>query len=74
MMVALPMRSPGVTVPIIADERRVNALDAAREGVICGDAVVGRDGGIVFSEDDDSGHLWLCFPRIVEKTAKAARA
>ena len=36
MMVAFPMCFPGVTVPIIADESRVNALDATREGVIYG--------------------------------------
>lgn len=29
-----------------------------------GDAVTGRDGEIVFGEDDDFGHLWLYFPRI----------
>jgi hypothetical protein len=29
-----------------------------------GDAVTGRDGEIVFGEDDDLGHLWLYFPRI----------
>ena len=29
-----------------------------------GDAVTGRDGEIIFGEDDDLGHLWLYFPRI----------
>lgn len=29
-----------------------------------GDAVTGRDGEIVFGENDDLGHLWLYFPRI----------
>jgi hypothetical protein len=26
----------------------------------------GRDGQIIFGEDDDLGHLWLYFPRIQE--------
>ena len=29
-----------------------------------GDAVTGRDGEIIFGENDDLGHLWLYFPRI----------
>ena len=35
-MVAFPMCFPGVTVPIIADESKVTALDATSEGVIYG--------------------------------------
>jgi hypothetical protein len=27
-------------------------------------AIVGRDGEIIFGEDDNDGHLWLYFPRI----------
>ena len=29
-----------------------------------GDAVVGRDGEIVFAENDNGGHIWIYFPRI----------
>jgi hypothetical protein len=29
-----------------------------------GDAVVGRDGEIVFAENDNGGHLWLYFPSL----------
>ena len=47
----------------------VSVIQRRRYGYVFGDAVVGRDGEIVFGEDDDSGHLWLYFPRIVEKTA-----
>ena len=35
-----------------------------------GDAVTGRDGEILFGEDDDLGHLWLYFPRIKNTRAK----
>jgi hypothetical protein len=33
-------------------------------GYVFGDAVIGRDDEIIFGEDDDSGHLRLCFPGI----------
>jgi len=42
----------------------VSVLERRRYGYLFGDAVVGRDGQIVFGEDDDLGHLWLYFPRI----------
>jgi hypothetical protein len=39
-------------------------LERRRYGYAFGDAVTGRDGEIVFGEDDNGGHLWLYFPRI----------
>jgi hypothetical protein len=45
-------------------------LERRRYGYVFGDAVTGRDGEIIFGEDDDFGHLWLYFPRIA--TARAS--
>jgi len=45
----------------------ISVIQRRRYGYVFGDAVVGRDGEIIFGEDDNSGHLWLYFPRIVEK-------
>ena len=42
----------------------VSLFERRRYGYAFGDAVTGRDGEIVFGEDDDGGHLWLYFPRI----------
>jgi len=42
----------------------VSVFERRRYGYVFGDAVTGRDGEIVFGEDDDGGHLWLYFPRI----------
>lgn len=42
----------------------VSVLQRRRYGYVFGDAVTGRDGQIVFGEDDDLGHLWLYFPNI----------
>jgi hypothetical protein len=42
----------------------VSVFERRRYGYSFGDAVVGRDGEIVFGEDDDLGHLWLYYPRI----------
>jgi len=42
----------------------VSVFERRRYGYVFGDAVTGRDGEIIFGEDDDSGHLWLYFPRI----------
>lgn len=42
----------------------VSIFERRRYGYAFADAVVGRDGEIVFAEDDDLGHLWLYFPRI----------
>jgi hypothetical protein len=41
-----------------------SVIERRRYGCVFGDAVVGREGEIVFGEDDDGGHLWLYFPRI----------
>ncbi len=35
-----------------------------RYGYVFGDAATGRDGELVFGENDNGGHLWLYFPRI----------
>ncbi len=42
----------------------ISVLERRRYGYVFGDAVTGRDGQIIFGEDDDLGHLWLYFPRI----------
>lgn len=42
----------------------VSVLERRRYGYEFGDAVTGRDGQIIFGEDDDLGHLWIYFPRI----------
>jgi len=49
------MRSLGVAASVI--ERR-------RYGYTFGAAIVGRDGEIVFGENDNLGHIWLYFPRL----------
>ena len=41
-----------------------SVFERRRYGYSFGDAVVGRDGQIIFGEDDDLGHLWIYFPRI----------
>ena len=45
----------------------VSVIERRRYGYKFGDAVVGRDGEIIFGEDDDLGHLWLYFPKIVKR-------
>jgi hypothetical protein len=42
----------------------LSVFERRRYGYVFGDAVTGRDGQIVFGEDDNLGHLWLYFPRI----------
>ncbi|MFH1743419.1 MAG: hypothetical protein ABIH23_30820 [bacterium] len=42
----------------------VSVIERRRYGYSFADAVVGRDGEIIFGEDDNQGHLWLYFPRI----------
>ncbi|MCX6917614.1 MAG: hypothetical protein NT167_32035 [Verrucomicrobia bacterium] len=42
----------------------VSVLERRRYGYVFGDAVTGREGQIIFGENDDLGHLWLYFPRI----------
>lgn len=49
------MRNLGVAASVI--ERR-------RYGYTFGAAIVGRDGEIVFGENDNLGHVWLYFPRL----------
>jgi hypothetical protein len=41
-----------------------SVIERRRYGYVFGAAVTGRDGEIVFGEDDNGGHLWLYFPRI----------
>ena len=42
----------------------VSVIERRRYGYTFGDAVTGRDGEIIFGEDDNLGHLWLYFPKI----------
>jgi hypothetical protein len=42
----------------------MSVIERRRYGYTFGDAVTGREGEIVFGEDDDGGHVWLYFPRI----------
>ena len=46
-----------------------SVVERRRYGYVFGDAVTGRDGEIVFGENDNSGHLWLYFPKIQELKA-----
>jgi hypothetical protein len=39
-------------------------FEKRRYGYQFSDAVIGRDGEIVFGEDDNDGHLWVYFPKI----------
>jgi hypothetical protein len=48
-----------------------SVLEKRRYGYQFGDAVTGPDGEIVFGEDDNGGHLWLYFPKIVASAARA---
>jgi outer membrane protein assembly factor BamB len=41
-----------------------SVLEKRRYGYQFGDALTGRDGELVFGEDDNDGHLWLYFPRL----------
>ncbi len=43
----------------------LSVLERRRYGYVFGDAVTGRDGQIYFGENDDLGHLWLYFPKIL---------
>jgi len=45
-----------------------SVFERRRYGYGFGAAVVGRDGEIVFGEDDDLGHLWLYFPKIAPRS------
>jgi hypothetical protein len=44
-----------------------SVIEHRRYGYEFGAAVIGRDGEIVFGEDDNSGHLWLYFPKVMSK-------
>lgn len=48
-----------------------SVLERRRYGYTFGAAITGRDGEIVFGENDNGGHLWLYFPRIGRHGAKA---
>jgi hypothetical protein len=52
----------------------VSVFERRRYGYSFGDAAVGRDGEIVFGEDDDLGHLWLYYPRIQARVPGPDRA
>jgi hypothetical protein len=41
-----------------------SVIERRRYGYTFGAAITGRDGEIVFGENDNGGHLWLYFPRI----------
>ncbi len=43
----------------------LSTLERRRYGYLFSDSVVGPDGEIYFGEDDDLGHLWIYFPKIV---------
>jgi hypothetical protein len=43
----------------------VSVIERRRYGYVFGDAAIGRDGEIYFGEDDNLGHLWLYFPKIL---------
>ena len=51
----------------------VSVIERRRYGYEFGDAVTGRDGQIILGEDDDLGHLWLYFPRILSRAASGTR-
>lgn len=48
-----------------------SVLEKRRYGYQFGDAVTGRDGEIVFGEDDNDGHLWIYFPKILTRSTSA---
>jgi len=45
----------------------VSVIERRRYGYQFGAAAVGRDGEIVLGEDDDLGHVWLYFPKILPR-------
>ncbi|HUT35277.1 MAG TPA: hypothetical protein VNE39_17440 [Planctomycetota bacterium] len=47
----------------------VSVIERRRYGYVFGDAATGRDGQLYFGEDDDLGHLWIYFPRILPRKA-----
>jgi outer membrane protein assembly factor BamB len=49
-----------------------SVFERRRYGYQFADAVIGRDGEVVFGEDDNDGHLWLYFPRVRSVPRKPA--
>ena len=45
----------------------VSLFERRRYGYQFGAATVGRDGEIVFGENDDLGHVWLYFPKVIRR-------
>ena len=45
----------------------VSVIEQRRYGYQFGAAIAGRDGEIVFGEDDNSGHLWIYFPKVLRR-------
>ena len=45
----------------------LSTIERRRHGYLFGDAVTGKDGEVYFGENDDLGHLWLYFPRILPR-------
>jgi hypothetical protein len=44
-----------------------SVLEKRRYGYQFGDAVTGRDGEIIFGENDNDGHMWLYFPKLLAR-------
>jgi hypothetical protein len=51
-----PARNLGVAASVLQQRRYMYQY---------GDAVTGRDGEIIFAENDNGGHVWLYFPKIL---------
>lgn len=51
-------------------EVAVSVIQKRRYGYQFADAVTGRDGQILLGENDNSGHLWIYYPKIRERTEK----
>jgi hypothetical protein len=41
-----------------------SVIERRRYGYVFADAVTGRDGEILFAENDNGGHLWVYFPKV----------
>jgi hypothetical protein len=48
-----------------------SVLEKRRYGYQFGDAASGRDGELVFGENDNDGHVWLYFPKILARGTSA---
>ena len=44
-----------------------SVIQRRRYGYIFSDAVLGRDGEVVFGENDNGGHVWLYFPKLLPR-------